>query len=449
MSSAKIYDLVIIGSGPGGHVAALYASRHKLSVCVIEKELTGGTCLNKGCIPTKALLQSASILSKIKNSKEFGIEVNDFKVDFSAVVSRKDIIVSRLRAGIEALLKANHIDLIKGAARLKAGGAVTVNGQDINARSIIIAVGSRPFGLPGIKMDEIDICSSDGVLNFKELPGSIAIVGGGVIGCEFASLFNSLGSKVFIVELMDRILPTQSREVSKKMELLLKKRGVDIYTSTKLGSVVKDGGVKLELAGGQTIAAQKALISVGRSPNTGELGLEETGVGLEKGKILVDKGLRTSVKNIYAIGDCVSGPLLAHKASYDGIVAVDNILGVPREADYSNIPNCVWTDPEVASVGLTEEEAKAKYPDARSVKFSYLASGKAAVIGKTEGFIKLIGDTSGKILGIEIFGEEACDLIGEGVLARDKGVSIKDLGRVVHGHPTLSEIYQGAAEAWC
>lgn len=449
MSPAKNYDLVVIGSGPGGYVAALYASRHKLSVCVIEKELTGGTCLNRGCIPTKALLQSASILSKIKNSKEFGIEVDGFKIDFPAIASRKDIIVSRLRAGIETLFKANHIDLIKGAARFRAGGVVTVNGQDITAKSVIIAAGSRPFSLPGIKMDEIDICSSDGLLNFKELPESIAIVGGGVIGCEFASLFNSLGSKVFIVELLDRILPTQSREVSKKMETLLKKKGVGIHTSTKLESVVKDGGVKLNLAGGQAIAAQKALISVGRVPNTGELGLEEAGIGLEKGKIVVGKDLRTSVKNIYAIGDCVAGPLLAHKASYDGIVAVDNILGGSREADYSNVPNCVWTDPEVASVGLTEEEAKAKYPDAKVAKFPYLASGKAAVIGKTEGFIKLIGDTSGKILGIEIFGEEACDLIAEGVLARDRGVNIKDLGRVIHGHPTLSEIYQEAAHIFC
>lgn len=448
MSPTKNYDLVIIGSGPGGYVAALYASRHKLSVCVIEKELTGGTCLNRGCIPTKALLQSASILSKIKNSKEFGIDVSGFKIDFPAMASRKDIIVSRLRAGIEALFKANHVDLIKGAARLTAGGAVTVNGQDINAKSVIIAAGSRPFSLPGIKMDEIDICSSDGLLDLKELPESIAIIGGGVIGCEFASLFNSLGSKVFIVELLDRILPTQSREVSRKMEMILKKKGVIVHTSTKLESVIREGGVKLDLAGGQAIAAQKALISVGRVPNTGELGLEEAGIGLEKGKIVVGKDLRTSVKNIYAIGDCVAGPLLAHKASYDGIVAVDNILGGSREADYSNVPNCVWTDPEVASVGLTEEEAKAKYPDAKVAKFSYLASGKAAVIGKTEGFIKLIGDAGGKILGIEIFGEEACDLIAEGVLARDRGVNIKDLGRVIHGHPTLSEIYQGAAEAW-
>lgn len=449
MNPAKSYDLVIIGSGPGGYVAALYASRHKLSVCVIEKDLTGGTCLNRGCIPTKALLQSASILSRVKNSKEFGIDVNSFKVDFPAIASRKDTIVTRLRTGIETLFRASHVDLIKGTARLKAGGVVTVDGRDIDARSVIIASGSRPFSLPGINIDETDICSSDGILGLKELPESVAIVGGGVIGCEFASLFNALGSKVFIVELLDRILPTQSREASKKMEMILKKRGISINTSTKLESVVKNGDVKLRLSGGQTIAAKKALISVGRVPNTAGLGLEEAGITLEKGRIVVGKDLRTSVKNIYAIGDCVAGPLLAHKASYDGVLAVDNILGGSRETDYSNVPNCIWTDPEVASVGLTEEEAKAKYPDAKVAKFPYLASGKATVIGKPEGFIKLIGDPSGNILGIEIFGEEACDLIGEGTLARDRKVNIKDLSRVVHGHPTLSEIYQEAAHIFC
>ncbi len=449
MTHQKSYDLIIIGSGPGGYVAGLYASRKKLNVCVIEKDSLGGTCLNRGCIPTKALLNSASVLSRIKESKEYGIEVSSFKVNFPAICARKDTVVARLRAGIETLFRANSIELIKGKAVLKSADTVTVNGADISAKSIIIAAGSRPGGLPGAAPDEIDICSSDGILNLKEIPGSIAIVGGGVIGCEFANLFNALGSKVFIVELLDRILPTQSKEVSRKMETILKKKGVVINTSTKLESVNREGGIKLKLSNGQVVPADKVLISVGRIPNTEDIGLEDAAVKTDKGRVVVDNNLRTSVKNIYAIGDCVPGPLLAHKASYDGIVAVDNILGNPRAVDYSNVPNCIWTDPEIASVGLTEEDAKAKYPDAKIAKFPYLASGKAYIVGKTEGFIKIIGGKEGNILGVEIFGLEACDLIGEAVLAKERGVNIEDLSRVVHGHPTLSEIYQEAAHIFC
>lgn len=436
MDQAKDHDLVIIGSGPGGYVAALYASRKKLNVCVIEKDSLGGTCLNRGCIPTKALLQSASVLTKVKESKEYGIEVGNFKVNFPTIQSRKDTIVTRLRTGIETLFKANSIKFIKGTAKLKSADTVSVNGKDIRAGSIIIAAGSRPMPIPGVTINESDICSSDGILNLKEIPKNITIVGGGVIGCEFANLFNVLGSKVTIVELLDRILSTQSREVSRKMESIFKKRGIVVRTSTKFDLTYSPG-------------LYKVLVAVGRKPNIEGIGLEEMGIEVKNGRIAVNENLRTSVKNIYAIGDCVNGPQLAHKASYDGIIAVDNILGEPRTVDYSNIPNCIWTDPEIASVGLTEEDAKAKYPDVKIAKFPYLASGKAYIMGKSEGFIKIIGDIKGNILGIEIFGEEACDLIGEAALAKARGINIKELSRVVHGHPTLSEIFQEAAHIFC
>jgi len=443
----KSYDLVIIGSGPGGYVAALYASRHKLNTCVIEKDSLGGTCLNRGCIPTKALLHSASILSKIRESKEYGIEIDNFRINFPAISARKDTIVTRLKAGIETLFRANLIDLIKGKAILSGKDTASVNSEEIKAKNIIIAVGSRPADLPGIKLDEISVCSSDGILNLKEIPGSITIVGGGVIGCEFAGLFNALGSKVTIVELLDRILPTQSREVSRKMEVIFKKRGVTIHTSTKFDLTLQAGAVQPGL---YRPGLEKVLIAVGRKANIEGIGLEEIGIMVDKGRIGVNKGLRTSVKNIYTIGDCVAGPLLAHKASYDGVVAVDNILGRhSRTVDYSNVPNCIWTDPEIASVGLTEEEAKAKYPDAKIAKFPYLASGKAYIMGKPEGFVKIIGDVKGKILGVEIFGEGACDLVGEAALAKSAGINIKDWARVVHGHPTLSEIFQEAAHIFC
>ena len=425
-------------------MAALYASRQKIKTCVIEKDSIGGTCLNRGCIPTKALLHSTSLISKIRGAKEFGIEVDGFKVDFAAIAARKDTIVARLRSGIETLFRGSGVDIIKGAAKFKDADTVTVDGEEIHARHFIIATGSSPSGIPGIKIDEANVCSSDGILQLKAVPGSITIVGGGVIGCEFASLFSALGSKVSIVEMLDRILPTQSKEVSKKMEMILKKRGIAISTSTQFNLFPSPG-----LASPGLGKVGKVLIAVGRRPNTDGLGLEDIGIGLDKGRVVVDKNLKTAIKNIYAIGDCISGPQLAHKASYDGMLAVDNMLGKPREADYSNVPNCIWTDPEVASVGLTEEEAKARHPDAKCAKFPYLASGKAYIMGRPEGFMKIIGDSRGTILGVEIFGEEACDLIGEAVLAREKGITIKELSRVVHAHPTLSEIFQEAAHVFC
>ncbi len=429
----KAYDLIIIGSGPGGYVAALYASRFKRSVCVIEKADLGGTCLNRGCIPTKAMLHSASILSNIKGASEYGIEVLGVTVNFPAIAARRDMIVTRLRAGIDTLFRANKIDLVRGNAKLTGANTVTVNGEKYSARDIIIATGSRPTVIPGTPFDEKRICSSDGILNLKDIPESIVIAGGGVIGCEFASLFNALGSKVTIVELLDRLLPAQSKEVSRKLETLFKKRGITVHTSTGLESI------------GRSIEADKKLICVGRTPNIEGIGLEDLGINTKDGRISVDDNLRTSVNNIYAIGDCVAGSFQAHKASYDGMVACDNIMGNARSVDYSNVPNCIWTDPEIASIGLNEEEARSKHPDLRIVKFPYLASGKAYIMGKSEGFIKMIGDSKGNILGVEIFGLEACDLIGEAVLAKSLGVNIKDWARVTHGHPTLSEIFQEAA----
>ena len=445
----KNYDVVIIGSGPGGYVAGIYAARHKLKTCVIEKDLVGGTCLNRGCIPTKAMLNSASLLSRIKESAVHGIEVSAFNVNFARIVNRKDEVVSKLRSSIETLFKANKIDLIKGEAILKDGNQVRVGPEDIGAKFIIIASGSRPSGLPGIQFDERAIFSSDGIVDIKELPKSILIVGGGVIGCEFANLFNGLGAKVTIVELLDRIVITQSREASKKLEVIFKKRGIDVFTSCKAESVaIEMSRIKARLSNGQDIEAEKALVAVGRTPNVSGLGLEGVGIGLEKGRIRVDENLRTDVKNIFAIGDCVRGPLLAHKASYDAIVACDNILGTPRRADYSNIPNCIYTEPEIASVGLTEEEARTKFPGSRTAKFPYLASGKALIMGKQEGYIKIVGAQDGTLLGVEIFGEEACDLIGEATLARATGLNIKDLAHAVHCHPTLSEIFQEAAHSF-
>jgi dihydrolipoamide dehydrogenase len=450
MTQQKTYDLVVIGSGPGGYVAALYASRQKLNVCVIEKDLLGGACLNRGCIPTKVLLNSARVLSTIASSSQYGIDVQGYKLNYDVINKRKSDIVLRLRTGIETLFRANKIDLIKGEAVITCSGVVTVNGsEEIRGTNIIIATGSKPSTIPGVSIDEEDIMSSNGALSLKELPKSILIVGGGVIGVEFASLFNSFGVKVTIVEMLDRLISMQSREASKKLELIFKKRGIEILTNVKVGSIIKNAGeLNVNISSGTVVVAEKVLICAGRERLTQGLGCEKAGIGIDRGMIVVDKSLETQAKGIYAIGDCVNGPQLAHKASYEGILAVDNILGRSRVLDHSNIPNCIYTDPEVASVGLTEETAKELYPDAKVAKFPYLASGKAYLLGKPEGFIKLIGDSFGVILGVEILGEGATDLIGEAVLARSLGTNIRDLAHVVHGHPTLSEIIQEAAHVF-
>lgn len=447
----RSYDLAIIGSGPAGYVAGIYASRHNIKTCVIENDLVGGTCLNRGCIPTKVLLHSASLFSELKESSTFGIESNGYKLNFQTLVSRKDEVVKRLRTGIETLFKANKIDLIRGKASLLSANTidVTASPSPVEAKNIIIASGSRPAVLPGIDVDEYFIRTSDGILNINQLPESILIVGGGVIGCEFASFFSAAGSHVTILELMDRLIPSQSREASRKLETIFKKRGVDIITSDKIGSLTKGPQIKARTSSGKEIEVETVLVSTGRKSNIEGIGLDKVGIETDSGKIRVDESLQTSIKNIYAIGDCVKGPLLAYKASYDAILACDNILGKARRADYSNIPNCIFTLPEIASVGLIEDEAKKTCPGTKVAKFPYIASGKALINGKQDGYIKVIGSPEGKLLGVEIFGEEACDLIGEASLAMHVGASIRDISHVVHGHPTLSEIFQEAAHIFC
>ncbi|MFA6142439.1 MAG: dihydrolipoyl dehydrogenase [Candidatus Omnitrophota bacterium] len=442
----RSYDLAIIGSGPGGYVSGLYASRNELKVCVIEKDLVGGTCLNKGCIPTKSLINSASIFGRLKDAQNYGVDIDGYHVNFQRMMLRKDEVVTRLRAGIETLFKANKIDLIRQNASLKNHNTISLSGsEDIEAKYIVIAAGSKPAKLAGtIVSGEAGVMSSDEALSMKELPKSITIVGGGVIGCEFASLFNLLGVNVAIVEFMDRLIPGQSREASKKLEVIFKKRGIGIFLSSKVEGITGKDPIKISVSGGKLLESEKVLISVGRQSATEGLGLENAGVKVENGKIVVDEYLRANSDNTYAIGDCISGPLLAHKASYDGMLACDNILGKKRMRDYSNVPNCIWTDPEISSVGLTEEEARKRYPDLKIAKFPYLASGKAYLRGSVEGYIKLMGDPEGNIAGVEIMGEGACDLIGEATLARTAGVKIDEWSHVVHGHPTLSEIFHEA-----
>ncbi len=445
----RSYDLAVIGSGPGGYVAALYAARHKLKACIIEQGLLGGTCLNKGCIPTKSLLNSVSIIPKLKNISNFGIALNGYSIDFKKMALRKDEVVSRLRKGIETLLKANRIEIINGTGILKSADTIAISGQEnVTAKMIIIATGSRAAELPNIKIDNDVILSSDSMLDIKSPPGSLIIVGGGVIGCEFASIFNKLGTNVTIVEMAERIMPGQSREVSRRLEYNFKKSGINILTSSVIETAEIKDNITVKMSGGQSVSGEKVLISIGRKPNIEGIGLEDVGIRVRDGNISVNEKLMTDLPNVYAIGDCVSGPQLAHKASYDGILACDNIMGLSRIVDYSGIPNCIWTDPEIASVGLTEESAKAISNDVKIAKFPYLASGKAYIEGETDGFVKIVGTPAGDILGVEIFGKDACNLIGEAALAMARHIKICDWGRVVHGHPTLSEIFPEACHVF-
>ena len=446
----KSCDLAIIGSGPAGYVAGLYGSRQKLKICVIEKALTGGTCLNKGCIPTKVMLNSASLYSRIKEAGIHGIEVDNCRINFSKILARRNEVVTRLRAGIETLFRGSRVELIRGAAELTGNNAIRIDNKDVvEAGSVIIATGSRVEAIPGITIDEKDILSSDGILELKELPKSLAVIGGGVIGCEFACLFNLLGAQVSIIELCDRLLPSQSKEASRKLESIFKKRGIEIFTSSSVDSIKKEAMPHLTLKDGTAIQAEKVLVAAGRRSNIEGLGLEKAGIKIENKAIAVDGHLRTAAKNIYAAGDCIAGPLLAQKASYDGILACDNVLGRERSINYQGIPGCIYTDPEIASVGMTEDEARAGHPGVKIAKFPYLASGKSYLLGKTEGFVKIVGDDSGNLLGAEILGEGACDLIGEMAMAINFNINIKDLARVAHGHPTLSEILQEAAQVFC
>jgi len=435
------FDVAILGAGPGGYVAAIYLARAGKSVAVIEKDQLGGTCLNKGCIPTKALLSSVETLSQIKESALFGIDVASYKINFEKINSRKEEVVRKLRQGIETLFKARKITLINGAGKLTGTNQIEVSGRRVEAKDIIIASGSSPLEIPAFKFNHTSIISSNDILRLKEVPSGLIIIGGGAIGCEFAAIYNSLGSSVTIIEMMDEILPNMDREVARRLNLTLKKRGIKILTSAKVEQLKeKDGRVSAILSSGEELAADKALISVGRRPDSDNLGVEGLGIKLERARIPADSHMRTNIPNIYAIGDVVGRSQLAHVASYEGIIASRNICGQECQADYKAVPSCIYTDPEIASVGLSEEAAKNSGLDIKVARFPYMALGKANIIAKIEGFVKLIGEKkSGRILGVHMFGADATNLIAEAVLAIRKGVSVGDLGDTIHAHPTLAE----------
>lgn len=448
----KDFDLIVIGAGPGGYTAAICAAQLGGKVAIIEKGDLGGTCLNKGCIPTKSLIASIHILDCIRKAKEFGIVIEKEKIDFANIITRKERIVKQLRNGVNYLLKSYGIEVIKGNAYFISSSEVKVKDEIFRFKKCIIATGSIPSAIPGIEIDGENIMTSDELLEIKEIPFSLLIIGGGVIGLEFACIFQSLGTKVTIVEVLPYILPDEDREISQTLERILKKKGIDIKTNTTVREInYADKGLEIVLEssnGLSRLLVEKVLVATGRRPCIEGLGLENAGIICENNKIIVNKKMETNIKNIYAIGDVIGAPFLAHKAYAEAIVAAKNAMGGETIIDYKAIPHCIFTIPEVASVGLTEEQAKEKGYKIKIGKFPFMANGKAVTLGEINGFVKVIVDRdSDIILGIHILGVQATEMITQAALAIDLECTTEKLIRIIYPHPTLSEtIFQAVLD---
>ncbi|WP_309118743.1 dihydrolipoyl dehydrogenase [Paenibacillus sp.] len=468
----RTYDIVVLGGGPGGYVAAIRAAQLGKSVAVVEKAGLGGTCLHKGCIPSKALLRSAEVLATVRRGAEYGIEVSAAPtIDFGRVQSRKAAVVEELHRGVQHLMKKHKIDVVYGKGRLMGPsifspqtGTIAVETPDgeavtlVNDR-LILATGSRPRVIPGLEPDGRFVLTSDEALELERLPASLAIVGGGIIGVEWASMMSDFGVAVTVLEAADRLLPTEEEDVSREMASSLAKRGVRVLTGAKvLPETLKKrevGGasevrVEAERAGERVaVEAEALLVAVGRAPNVEGIGLENADVALERGAIRVSGFMQTSEPHIYAIGDVVGGLQMAHAASYQGIVAVEHICGVAdKPYDPSYVPKCVFSHPEVASIGLTERQAKEAGHRVKAAKMPFRAIGKALVYGEPEGFVKVVADAeTNDVLGVHMIGAKVTELIGEASLARLLEATPWEIGAAIHPHPTLSEALGEAALA--
>jgi dihydrolipoamide dehydrogenase len=451
------FDLIIIGSGPGGYVAAIRASQLGLKTAVVEKDVKyGGTCGLRGCIPTKALLHTAAVLDEIKESAALGIQVAEPALDMVKAQERKQKVVDSNAKGVEYLFKKNKVTgMIRGRGRLTGPNEVTVEGPDgeatYGARFILIATGSVPRDIPVAPADGERVLNSDHILELQSVPASLAVLGAGAVGTEFASIYNSFGSKVTLIEMLPRVLPIEDAEVSAELEKLLRRHGIKVMAGTKMAGFEKtDAGVRLQLEKGEkseALEAEKLLVAVGRRPVTENLGLEALGVELERGYVKVNPLMQTAVPHIYAIGDVVNTPWLAHVASAEGILAVEHMAGQPvKPLNYDRVPSCTYCDPEVASVGLTEAKAKERGYDVVTGKFPLTALGKARIIGKTEGFVKIVRETKyDELLGVHIIGAHATDLIAEACVALRLEGTNEELMHTMHAHPTLSEAVAEAA----
>ena len=451
--------MIVIGSGPGGYVAAIRSGILGLKTALVEKDpFLGGTCLHRGCIPTKALLHTAHLYDELKHASDYGLKAESLGVDFPKVHKRKTAIVNRLARGIEYLMKKRKVEVFTGMGSLIDAKTVSVEregGEErIRGEHIILATGSTPADLPHIRADHQTVLDSDSALALETIPRSMAVIGAGAVGVEFASVFASFGTDVTIVELLPRAVPLEDEEISAALEKSFQKRGIKVMTSSQVKTVTKkDGGAGLTIEGkGQTteLQVEKVLLSVGRKPLTRNVGLEAAGVlADEKGYVRVDEFMQTNVRGVYAIGDIVRTPWLAHVASAEGILAVDHIAGKPVEPiDYKKIPACTYCRPEVASVGLTEKAAKEAGQSVRIGRFPFSAIGKALIVGESDGFVKIVSEAEyGEVLGVHIIGPSATELIAEACMGLRLETTVEEIARTVHAHPTLSEAMLEAAHS--
>jgi dihydrolipoamide dehydrogenase len=454
------YDLIVIGSGPGGYVAAIRASQLGLKAAIVEKESLGGICLNWGCIPTKALLKSAQVFEYLNHAADYGVKVSGGEVDFESVIKRSRGVADGMSKGVQFLMKKNKIEVLMGTGKLKSKGAVTVTSadgtaKDYSAKHIILATGGRSRELPNIKQDGVKVIGYRQAMNLPKQPKPMIVVGSGAIGIEFAYFYNAIGTKVTVVEFLDNIVPLEDEEVSKQLNRILKKQGLNIMTSSTVESVDSSGElckVTVKTATGtESLEAEIVLSAVGISTNLEGIGLEENGVKTDKSKVLVDDFYRTNVEGVYAIGDIVKGQALAHVASAEGIICVEKIAGQnPEPLNYNNIPGCTYCMPEVASVGYTEKAAKEAGYEVKVGKFPFSASGKASAAGAKDGFVKVIFDAKyGEFLGAHMLGHNVTEMIAEVVTARKLETTGHDIIKSVHPHPTMSEaVMEAAAEAY-
>lgn len=445
--------LAVLGAGPGGYVAALRAARQGAEVTVIESSEVGGTCLNQGCIPTKTILASTELYSKVRSFEEFGIDLDGTVTpNLYKIVERKRRVIEVQIKGIMSLFKSWGVELRKGRGRIVGERRLLVEGDDegeIEVDRIIIATGSRPAEIPAFPLDGEHIITSSEALELTDIPKSLLIVGGGVIGCEFACIYNALGTDVTIVELLPRVLSTEDEEISKIFERELKKKKIKLYTEVQAERVViGEDGVHTTLSNGKEIVTEKVLVSIGRAFNTDDIGLEDMGIELsDRGSIKVNSRMETNLPGIFAIGDVTGGIMLAHTAYKEAQVAVRNIMGIDTEMDYSVVPAAVFTSPEIASVGLREHQVRERGIEYVTGHFQFRAVGKAHAIGEISGMVKVIGEKrSDKLLGVHIIGPHASDLIHEAAVALRAGLKVSDIAETIHAHPTLSEGLMEAAE---
>lgn len=450
----KEYDVTIIGSGPGGYVAAIRAAQHGLRVCLVEREHLGGVCLNWGCIPSKALAKSADLYNAFKSSAEFGIHHKELSYDYQKILTRSRNVVQQVTKGLEYLIKKSRIDFIKGHGQITGKNTVQVTGGDaeylLHSQFIILATGARPKVLPGYPFDGEKILSSTDAMKLQRQPESLLIVGGGAIGNVFAYFFNSFGTKVTIVEKMPTLLPMEDSENVRFLERSFRKSGIEILTGTSVDDIRIGDTVTVtvsDAAGPREISVSAVLVAIGVSPNIENIGIERVGINIVNGFIQTNDTMQTNVENIYAIGDVTGVPMLAHKASHEGIIAADHIAGKnPSGLDKNFIPSCTFCQPQIASIGFTEESARANGYAVKVGRFPFRALGKAVATGETEGQVKLIFDeTTGKLLGAHIVGTNAAELIAELGIAKTLGATWHDIQHTIHVHPTLTEAIMEAA----